>query len=275
MIVKEYNADIAGKQFWDKTERNRDVEMEAFNPDGRSVRQFGRRMWHNAFQTAFAGLENSDLKLLELGCGGSAFLPYFARRFGFKVSGIDYSENGCDLARRMCTLNGVHADITCANFFESLPDLESSFDVVVSFGVVEHFTNLEETLRAFSRFLKPAGLIVTTVPNLTGIPGKTFGWLSKDLFDKHMVFSLDRFRDGHEAAGFSIIKCEPLLFINFGVINPGPNAGAFKRLCFSGLRAITGLAWALESLIGPFTPNCFTSPYLMCVARNRSAVADE
>jgi len=84
--------------------------------------------------------------------------PYFAKEFGFKVYGIDYSEIGCKQAREVLSNTGVEGNVICAIFFSPPENLIDAFDVVVSFGVVEHF---EDTagIAAFSRFLKPNGIL--------------------------------------------------------------------------------------------------------------------
>jgi hypothetical protein len=40
------NDDKAGREYWDKSERNQSVEFEAFGPLP-GVRGYGRRMWHS------------------------------------------------------------------------------------------------------------------------------------------------------------------------------------------------------------------------------------
>lgn len=42
-------------------------------------------------------------KVLEIGCGGSRWLPFLARRLGCEVWGIDYSEEGTRLCRTYLT----------------------------------------------------------------------------------------------------------------------------------------------------------------------------
>lgn len=43
--------------------------------------------------------QGSDNKLMEMGCGSSIWLPYFFKKFGYKVHGIDYSRLGCKAAK--------------------------------------------------------------------------------------------------------------------------------------------------------------------------------
>ena len=58
-------------------------------------------MFHECFHKAFPYVDFSDQKLLEIGCGGSAWLPYLAKESGFEVYGIDYSELACQQAAQV------------------------------------------------------------------------------------------------------------------------------------------------------------------------------
>src|SRR5438270_808280 len=125
MSESESNEDIAGKSYWDTTERNIQVRFAPFDPFGPGIRNFAKRAWHRKLQHAVSGLNGG--RFLELGCGGSAFLPYFSRYFNFEINGIDYSESGCELARQMCSANGVSAEIKCADFFQAPESFEGAF----------------------------------------------------------------------------------------------------------------------------------------------------
>jgi 2-polyprenyl-3-methyl-5-hydroxy-6-metoxy-1,4-benzoquinol methylase len=261
------NQDKAGKAYWNTTERNQEIDMRPFSPNRGGIRGFGKTVWHRAFHTALGEFAGDGKKLLELGCGGSAFLPYFWREFGLQVDGIDYSERGCELARQMCEVNGVPTRIVCSDFFQAPPGMLAAYDVVASFGVVEHFTDTEKTLAQFARFLRPGGLMITTVPNLDGLVGLAQRTLASDIFGKHVVIKSDIFRQAHKNAGLVIVRCGYLLFTNFGVVNLGDDPPLPKRVSLSALKAATGLVWALEFMIGALPPNRFSSPYLLCVAR--------
>ncbi len=192
------NQDKAGKIYWNSTERNQEIDMRPFSPNRGGIRGFGKTVWHKAFRTALAEFAGGDKKLLELGCGGSAFLPYFSREFGLQVDGMDYSERGCELARLMCQVNGVNTQIVCSDFFHAPPEMLGAYDVVASFGVVEHFTDTEKTLAQFAKFLRPGGLMITTVPNLDGLVGLAQRALASDIFGKHVVIHLREARRHNE-----------------------------------------------------------------------------
>lgn len=216
-------------------------------------------------------METQGRELLECGCGGSVLLPYFAKEFGFRVSGVDYSEAGCRLARRVLQEANVEGEIICADFFSPPKELCGRFDVVVSFGVAEHFTNTASCIVAFGRLLRPGGLLITSVPNMAGPIGGLQKVFSRAVFDKHVVLNAESLRRAHETAGLEIKKCDYFLFLNLGVLNineieRGTVEYAVKRAGLQALRALTAAVWILEEAFGSFRPNRVTSPYIVCRA---------
>ena len=266
-----HNEDKAGLQHWDNTERNTSLKLQPFEPTP-GLRGYSRRLWHRFFDQTFSMLPGGSKTILELGCGGSAYLPYFSKYYGFQVSGIDYSQSGIDLAREMCERNGVTPTLYCADFFEVPAEDLQNFDAVASFGVVEHFTDTDETVRAFSRFVRPDGLLLTVVPNMEGLTGFFQRLLSRRVFEIHEVITPERLRKSHAAAGLEVLQSNYFMFLNFGVINPDENPNILVRLIFGALRALTGLIWAVESITTELAPNRLTSPFVVCVARKAEVV---
>lgn len=259
------NLDKAGVDHWDSTERNTDIPLESFEPLP-GVRGFGRRLWHETLTNALAHVGGPSAELLELGCGGSALLPYFANRHKFSVSGIDYSRGGIEIAQKICAAHGVNATLIQADFFDAPSDLFARFDAVVSFGVVEHFSDTNETINAFARFVRPGGKLITVVPNMAGLSGFGQKLLSRNIYEMHEVIDPSRLMKAHTYANLTIESCGYFMFNNFGVINPGNAPGLVRSSVFSAMRAVTGMVWAVETVVGKLTPNAVTSPYVICVA---------
>jgi SAM-dependent methyltransferase len=222
------------------------------------------------FEANLGQIASPDRELLELGCGGSAFLPYFASEYGFRVSGIDYSATGCDLARRLCEEYGVTADVVCADFFEAPAALFDRFDAVVSFGVVEHFSDTRRTISAFLRFVKPGGLLLTVVPNMSGLTGLAQRALAPEVFAVHEQIDVHRLRDAHDPELADVIDCRHFLACNFGVVNLGSRPGNGAKLAYALLRGLTGVVWALEVTAGALPATESVSPYLLAVAPRRA-----
>ena len=259
------NDDKAGVEYWDRTDRNVTKEGSAFSPLP-GIRGFGRRSWHVFFQESLGQYSNQGADLLELGCGGSAFLPYFARRFGFSVSGIDYSKNGIETERQICESHDVDCTLYCSDIFSPPQECLGRFDVVVSFGVLEHFTDTESTLRSFSNFLRPGGRLLTVVPNMKGLCGFGQKLIAPDIYSIHETLDIERIKTAHLGAGLDLDYVKYFLFSNFGVINPGSNSDPIRWVLFHGLRAVTAISWCAESIFGQFPANRWTSPYLISIA---------
>lgn len=106
-------------------------------------------------------------RLVELGCGSSRYLPYAARETGARIHGVDFSAIGIEQARR--GLEAVGADpsgIVEGTIEELVAASPGSFDVVASFGLIEHFDDLAEVLGWHVACARPGGRIVITAPNL-------------------------------------------------------------------------------------------------------------
>ncbi len=111
------------------------------------------------------------MKYLEIGCAPGKMLSWVAAVLGAEVSGLDYSEPGVRVARKLFGELGLRADIRHEDVFATT-FADASFDVVYSGGVIEHFEDPAPMVRLHARLLKPGGLAVITVPNLAGWYGR-------------------------------------------------------------------------------------------------------
>lgn len=101
--------------------------------------------------------------VLELGCApGDMLLQLHARRADLSYRGVDYAPAGLELTRQRLAERGIHADLRVADMFDAA-GVEPA-DVVVSFGLIEHFDPVE-ALRCHYRLTKPGGRVAVTVPN--------------------------------------------------------------------------------------------------------------
>ena len=96
--------DKAGKAYWDQRWKDGPLP-KAVNPRQRGLNNYVHRKFHEYFTSIFSSFDTKGKKLLEVGCARSAWLPYFANEFGFEVWGVDYSESGCEQARRILQMS--------------------------------------------------------------------------------------------------------------------------------------------------------------------------
>ncbi len=97
--------------------------------------------------------------------------PHFGTESGFEVNGLDYSLVGCEQARAILAHACVPGRILYGDLFAPPNELLGSQEVVITFGVVQHFADTAGCVRALARLMKPSGTLITIIPNLTGVLG--------------------------------------------------------------------------------------------------------
>jgi 2-polyprenyl-3-methyl-5-hydroxy-6-metoxy-1,4-benzoquinol methylase len=210
----------------------------------------------------------------EVGCGTSGWLPYFAKKYNLLVSGLDYSEVGCRLAEENLKLQNIKfGEIICKDFF--LPDCTNgkTYDVVFSYGVIEHFDRPEDLAKIFSSFIKPNGIIITLVPNLNGLIGILSQYFIREVFDIHRVIKPNQLVDYHSHAGLSNQKTGYAGTFSLAVIPwDKSRKGLFRYSWFrKNMVRVIYVADRLLSqvfkLLGRHFPSQFLSPYVISIAK--------
>lgn len=263
--------DRAGKTYWDAT-WGRGSLQAPIRPEEPGISNYVKRQFHRLFLKCFEGTDTRGQRLIEVGCARSAWLPYFAREFGFDVAGIDYSERGCSETLRVLDRESVPGTVICADMFAPPEILRRSADVVVSFGLVEHFERTDEAVSALAELAKPGGMILTLIPNMAGWTGKLQKLMDKETFLKHVEVDRERLLRAHVSAGLEVLSCDYLLYVNIGVANMNslkrPSIEySLKSLALKVLGRAGTLAWIADPHGTWLQPNRLTSPYLICIAR--------
>lgn len=261
--------DRAGKTYWDAVWRGKPIPRPV-DPTDRTLGNYVMLRFHELFVRLFPAT-CTGLRLLEIGCARSSWLPYFALRHGFDVTGLDYSLGGCAQARLILETAGVEGLVVEADMFAPPEELLGRFDVVVSFGLVEHFEDTATALAAMARFLVPDGLLVTSVPNLgrslVGLLQKT---LNRRVYDVHIPLDRRQLASAHVRANLRLATCRYFMAVNWSVVNLAGWRSELWRDRLSRLLArVSKVTWLLEMRGLRLPPNRLTSPYIVAVARGR------
>jgi SAM-dependent methyltransferase len=131
---------------------------------------------------------------LEVGCGGSVWLPILATH-GVDAWGIDYSDVGVDLLNQNLARHKARATVVKGNIFDLAALPTARFDLVFSLGLVEHFTDTAPLVQRFRDLCKPGGTVITVVPNFGGFWGRVQQRVDRNLFEAHRLYdppALDR-----------------------------------------------------------------------------------
>jgi 2-polyprenyl-3-methyl-5-hydroxy-6-metoxy-1,4-benzoquinol methylase len=190
---------------------------------------------------------------LELGCGGSVWLPTLAAA-GIDTWGIDYSENGVRMAEEVLRRWRVTATVVKGDVFDAAALPASRFDLVFSLGLLEHFDDPAPLVRRMLALCRPGGLVVTSVPNLSGLWGRLQRRLDPEIYAAHRVYTpaeLDAVhtREGlrPEAAARYFGGITPLL-VNYNAVL-GTLPGVVAKGAFAGLWGMQQvLSWGLAPL---------------------------
>jgi 2-polyprenyl-3-methyl-5-hydroxy-6-metoxy-1,4-benzoquinol methylase len=245
--------DKAGSAYWTEVWEQA-VLAPAVDVNARSLRRFPERVLHKIFKQAMSGRSTEGRKLLEIGCGNSGWLPYFKKEFGFEVYGIDYSEEGCRQAEMILERERVEGTIYCTDAFSPGEDLVAEFDVVCSFGVVEHFSDTVQTLDTFSKYLKKDGLLITTIPNMCGVNGWLHKKLNRGLYDIHVPIDREQLAAAAEACGLELLSCGYYVGVSLNVQLTGTGKPLrnyrLKRMISKAGAAVTLACWWLEEKTG-------------------------
>jgi 2-polyprenyl-3-methyl-5-hydroxy-6-metoxy-1,4-benzoquinol methylase len=261
--------DQAGRDYWDSVWMDAELPAPVDHTD-QDFRNYLNRRLADYFDRVLAALP-PGARLLEVGCGRSAWLPYFARRYPVTVAGIDYSEPGCAAEREVLRRAGVSGEVIHADLFDPPAETLGAFDAVLSFGVVEHFEDTTGCIEAIARFAKPGGIVVTTIPNLTGSVGLLQRVINPDVFAIHVPLTAPALAEAHRNAGLRVESSGYLLSTNFGVANLHGVPDSFRARCFAAallqLTRVSKLVWMFEGRYRPLPATRTFAPYAACCAR--------
>lgn len=117
---------------------------------------------------------------LEIGSGPGRISIELWRRLGLLPWGLEYTQAGVAAQKSLYRRFGL--DETLVMQGDLMDDAwrrqhAGTYDLVASFGFIEHFSNPQDVVRKHLELLRPGGVLVVTVPNLNETTW--YGWLVK------------------------------------------------------------------------------------------------
>jgi len=207
------------------------------------------------------GGEGGVRSCFEVGCYPGSYLIYLGKEFGYEANGIDLTPRTAAEFAEYLRGNGVTVGkIERGDFFEFAP--ERQYDLVCSFGFVEHFADYEEVIRRHAALVKAGGTLVLSAPNFRGLQGVLHALLDKPNLDRHVLGSMNlrRWRGALERCGMQVVHEGYYRTFDFWTDHPTASRGSrwlAMRIAGAGRRVDRMVHW----------PNRFTSPYMISVAR--------
>lgn len=146
--------------------------------------------------------------MLDYGCGTGMFLKTCADS-GWKSFGFEPDPD----ARRMASDKGL-------TVVDSKQALEKEmFDMITLWHVLEHVTDLDETLKFFSEHLSEKGKLIIAVPNYTSADAKHYGefWAGYDVPRHIYHFEIKTISRLLDRFGFVLQETKPMVFDSYYV----------------------------------------------------------
>lgn len=119
------------------------------------------------------------MRVLEIGFAPGKQLAYVAKVLRATVVGVDYSENGVRIARRLFETLALDGRLLCEDIFATSAT-DASFDFVYSVGVIEHFSDPAPIVRRHVDLLRSGGTALILVPNYCGPYGTAQRYFDAD-----------------------------------------------------------------------------------------------
>lgn len=192
-----------------------------------------------------AGLVEDEHKvILDVGCGHGRMGAYLLKGVsGRRVYGIELFEEAAEKAKEVLT------DVVCGDIETmQIPFDSDFFDCIVFADVLEHVRSPQEILRKLYPFLKPGGVIISSIPNMRHytviLRLLSRGWEYDDFghFDRtHLrFFSKRSMNELISDAGFVIESCTPRIVAS-------KKMQALNALCFGSLGDFLAYQYVLKA----------------------------
>jgi len=249
------NQDKAGKNYWEDVWNKKDLISKI------DVNYYTKKLLHGLYNKYF---QRDDTKsICEIGCAMSQNLLYFNDYFGYQINGFDYEEKSSIKTKKIYQAMGYNANIYHHDFF-NINQIEQ-YDILSSFGVFEHFENLDEAIKITKRYLKDKGMILTVIPNMNGIVGILQKKLNKKVYDIHIPYTKYDILNAHENSGYKTLYCGYYGIYQAGVVNIN---GIDKEQMIRKILAIPGKPlYYISKLFNMKLDSKFNSPYIVYIGK--------
>ena len=124
-------------------------------------------------------------KVLDLGSGSGRHSIALAKA-RFDVTGMDFSKEALQLAKKWAKLENLKLTLKKGDFHEKLPFNKDAYDAVIAISCLQYHSKeaLKFTLLEINRILKKRGLLFLTLPLETGTPDMTHLVFTKKEIDE-------------------------------------------------------------------------------------------
>jgi 2-polyprenyl-3-methyl-5-hydroxy-6-metoxy-1,4-benzoquinol methylase len=242
---------LTDKKYWEK-------QISAFKPFD---------VTQNEFETILQKYLPVDpgFTCTEVGAYPGTNLCYMAKTFKYKPTAIEFRDDVDDIIN-LFEYNGIsELEIINKDFLE-VKGLQ--FDVVTSFGFIEHFNDYDTIIRQHVEMVKQGGYLVLSVPHFWGFQGLLRRVLLKkeainQILETHnlKIMKLSILRKHLQALDLNILYSGYVMGCQFWIPSDSPKIKP-------EMRWLARIFDKLGNYVLPKMPPCFLySPMILCVAK--------
>jgi len=248
--------ELSSKKYWE--DNWRDLKLPA-----KYLKDYSHEIFAKKIKKIFQK-ENFRLKnFIEIGGCPGRWADFFNTNFGAICDVIDYEKRGCALTRKNFKFLGIKGEIYNQDIFHNSLKKES-YDVVLSSGLIEHFTKLKPIFEKHYELLKKKGILIISVPNLkTSTFYDFFATKHKKSYSNYRAVSKNALWQLAKNKKMKILFCDYLGVINLGIVKRTILINNFfkkiRRIFdyfFSGLDCLIALSH-IKKESATFSPNIF------------------
>jgi SAM-dependent methyltransferase len=176
MEQKSPNINLASQEYWDEAYGKLDFQVA---PRDHVVREW--------FETFIPG---GDGRCLEIGCFPGQFLACLGE-LGYQLNGLDLIPAVETALPQWLKSRGYRVGRFYMEDFLNF-DPGDTFDIVSSFGFLEHFTHWEDVLLRHIRLVKEGGYLIVSAPNFRGGFQRFFqSVFNRESYKRHNINAMD------------------------------------------------------------------------------------
>jgi 2-polyprenyl-3-methyl-5-hydroxy-6-metoxy-1,4-benzoquinol methylase len=126
----------------------------------------------------------------EIGCYPGRYLPLFGDH-GFELNGLDLYRGTEKELPQWLRRQGYRTGTFITGDFSDYHSTEA-YDVVCSFGFIEHFIDFQSAIVKHVELVKPNGYLMVTTPNFRGTwQHRLHNWFDRENLHRHNILSMN------------------------------------------------------------------------------------
>lgn len=205
---------------------------------------------------------NPKKTVLEVGCAGGRYLCYFAKYFSYIPFGIDYSDEIIK-THAIFEANGLTPPtLYKEDTFTWKPD--KKFDIVCSFGFIEHFDDLHSVIKKHVELVVPGGILIVSMPHFAHCQ-YLFHWLiDRENLKKHNTKVMKLYVLKKAFLGLPVEIIHLSYYRTFDFWTERKDLQWWEKIIKYKIKLFGRI---LVKIFGLNAPNFLFSPYIICVAK--------